>query len=98
MCAHFYVLAWNVTDSASLWFVCHSYLAMLHAGLLSELNICQIIFDESRFLLFRLACNQLLAASFPVIKTFLSLQTSVSHQDGNTLFLNHTWESILSLF
>ena len=71
---------------------------MLHTGLLSELNICQIIFDESRFLLFRLACNQLLAASFPVIKTFLSLQTSVSHQDGNTLFLNYTQESILSLF
>ena len=71
MCAHFYVLARNVTDSVSLWFVCHSYLAMLHTGLLSELNTCQIILDESRFLLFTLACNQLLAASFPVIKTFL---------------------------
>ena len=71
MCAHFFVLAWNVTDSVSLWFVRQSYLAMLHTGLLSELNICQIIFDESRVLLFTLACNQLLAASFPVIKTFL---------------------------
>ena len=32
----FLVVAWNVMDSVNLWFACHSYLAMLHTGLLSE--------------------------------------------------------------
>ena len=88
LCVHtFFVLAWNVTDSVSLWLVCHSYLAMLHTGLLSDLNICQINFGESRLLLFTLACNQLLAASFPVIKTFRSPLNRTSDSQGeDTLF------------